>query len=184
MDLRIRETGGPSLARLAVRPDLKAGEPCGRPGCVLDQLSGGQGGPHNKASSLYHGTCKLCGECGIQTEYWGETSFTGYHRTLAHATAIRKRNTQNAFAKHLAIFHPDSQGNVNAFEIRVVATFMKPLPREKSEAVKLHSSQANFVMNSKSEHKQPKIHRVVMTRENPEVEERGGGGRRRRGGGH
>ena len=82
------------------------------------------------------------------------------------------------------MFHPDSQGNVNAFEIRVVATFMKPLPREKSEAVKLHSSQANFVMNSKSEHKQPKIHRVVMTRENPEVEERGDGGRRRRGGGH
>ena len=61
---------------------------------------------------------------------------------------------------------------------------MKPLPREKSEAVKFHSSKANFVMNSKSEHKQPKIHMVVMTKENPEVEERGGGGRRRRGGGH
>ena len=64
MDLRLRETGGPSLARLLVKPDLKAGEPCGRPGCVLDQLSGGQGGPHNKASALYHGVCKLCGECG------------------------------------------------------------------------------------------------------------------------
>ena len=81
---------------------------------------------------------------------WGETSFTGYHRSLAHAEAIRKRNTQNAFAKHLAIFHPESQGNVEAFTIKVVATFMKPLPREKFEAVKLHSTQANFVMNSKS----------------------------------
>ena len=139
---------------------------------------------NKKASSLYHGVCKLCGKCGVQTEYWGETSFTGYHRSLAHANAIRKRNTQNAFAKHLAIFHPDSQGNAKAFEIKVVATFMKPLPREKSEAVKSHSSEENFVMNSKSEHKQPKIHRVVMTRENPEVEERGDGGRRRRGGGH
>ena len=62
---------------------------------------------------------------------------------------------------------------------------MKPLPREMFEAMKLHNFKANFLINSKSEHKQPKIHRVVMTRENPEPEERGrGGGRGRREGGH
>ena len=34
------------------------------------------------------------------------------------------------------------------------------------EAVKLQTSKADFIMKSKSEYKQPKLHRVVMTREN------------------
>ena len=37
MNLRAVETGGTSLARQLVRADLKAGEPCGRPGWVLDR---------------------------------------------------------------------------------------------------------------------------------------------------
>ena len=45
MDLRAFETGGVSLARQLVKSDLKAGEPCGRPGCVLDTVSGGKEDP-------------------------------------------------------------------------------------------------------------------------------------------
>ena len=51
--MRAIETGGLSLAKQLVKPDLKRGEPCGRPGCVLDVTSGGAGGPHNIPSSLY-----------------------------------------------------------------------------------------------------------------------------------
>ena len=72
MDLRAFETGGVSLARQLVKSDLKAGEPCGRPGCVLDTVSGGEGGPHNLPSVLYKGTCNLCGEAELTSEYWGE----------------------------------------------------------------------------------------------------------------
>ena len=39
--LRSREKGGVSLARQLVRSDLRSGEPCGWPGCVLDRISGG-----------------------------------------------------------------------------------------------------------------------------------------------
>ena len=46
--------------------------------------------------------------------------------------------------------HPESQANVKGFIIRVVAPFMKRLPREKFEAVKLLFTKANFVMSSKS----------------------------------
>ena len=55
MKLRAIETGGLSLGKMLVHPDLKRGEPCGRPGCVLDR---GAGGPHNVPSSLYRGVCK------------------------------------------------------------------------------------------------------------------------------
>ena len=34
--LKAVETGGLSIGKQLVRPDLKGGEPCGRPGCVLD----------------------------------------------------------------------------------------------------------------------------------------------------
>ena len=36
VDLRAKETGALSIGKRLVRPDLKAGEHCGRPGCVLD----------------------------------------------------------------------------------------------------------------------------------------------------
>ena len=53
MNLRAVETGGASLGKMLVHPDLKRGEPCGRPGCVLDRTSGGAGGPHNVPSANY-----------------------------------------------------------------------------------------------------------------------------------
>jgi hypothetical protein len=181
MKLRVVETGGVSLARQLVQPDLRAGEPCGRPGCVLDQLSGGAGGPHNRSSALYCGTCNLCEEAGIKSEYWGETGRSGYHRTLQHREEVAKRVPSNAFAKHLSNEHPEDQGDINNFTIKVVSTFGKSLTREKSEAVKIQSSTADHLLNSKSEHKQPALHRVRMSRENEEpqpVRGRGEGGGR------
>ena len=53
LNLRAIETGGLSIGKQLVRPDLKAGKPCGRPGCVLDRCSGGAGGPHNVPSVVY-----------------------------------------------------------------------------------------------------------------------------------
>jgi hypothetical protein len=178
------ETGGVSLARQLVQPDLRAGEPCGRPGCVLDQLSGGAGGLHNRPSALYCGTCNLCEEDGIKSEYWGETGRSGYHRTLKHQEEVDKKVPSNAFAKHLANDHPEDQGDINNFTIKVVSTFAKPLTREKSEAVKIQSSTADHLLNSKSEHKQPALHRVRMSRENEEPQPVRGRGRGRQQGGH
>ena len=43
MDLRAVETGGLSIGKRLVRPDMKSGKPCGRPGCLLDLDSGGAG---------------------------------------------------------------------------------------------------------------------------------------------
>ena len=48
------------------------------------------------------------------------------------------------------------------------------MPRQTTEAVFIHNSKADILMNSKSEFKQPAIPRVTTTRE-PPVGERGGG---------
>ena len=90
------------------------------------------------------------------------------------------RKDSNAFAKHLALYHPDEQGNIENFNITVEAVFKKPLTRQKTEAVKIQSSRATHRLNSKAEHRQPAMLRVRMTREN---DDDGGGGGQQRGGG-
>ena len=90
------------------------------------------------------------------------------------------RKETNAFAKHLALFHPNEQGNINNFNIQVESLFKKPLTRQKTEAVKIQSSNATHKMNSKAEHRQPAMLRVRLTRENDDPDPAGGG---RRGGG-
>ena len=163
---------------MLVHPDLKRGEPCGRPGCVLDRTSGGAGGPHNVPSSLYRGECKLCEAQGESAEYWGESGFPGSHRCDQHEGEVVSRKDTNAFAKHLALFHPNEQGNIENFNITVEAVFKKPLTRQKTEAVKIQASKATHRMNSKAEHRQPAMLRVRMTRENDDDGGGGGGGGR------
>ena len=181
VDLRAVETGGLSIGKRLVRPDLKAGEPCGRPGCVLDRCSGGAGGPHNVPSNVYRGACKLCGEVEVTAEYWGESAFSGFYRTKLHEEDVEGRKESNAFSKHLEIFHPESQGGIENFDIQVQSVHKKSLTRQKTEAVKIQTSTATNLLNSKAEHRQPALLRVRMVRENEDNiprpgQRRGGGG--------
>ena len=162
LNLRAIETGGLSIGKQLVRPDLKAGEPCGRPGCVLDRCSGGAGGPHNVPSVVYRGTCKLCGLVEVTSEYWGESAFSGGYRAKQHEDDVEKRKESNAFSKHLEIFHPESPGDIEHFEIQVQSVHKKSLTRQKTEAVKIQSSTASNLLNSKAEHRQPALLRVRM----------------------
>ena len=114
-------------------------------------------------------------------EYIGETGSSAYHRCLKHEEEVKKRDPGNAFAKHLALFHPEAQGDIDNFTIKVVSNFKKPLPRQNTEAVIIADSKADHLLNSKAEQRQPAIHRVVRTREGQELPPaggRGGGGGR------
>ena len=69
--------------------------------------------------------------------------------------------------KHLNIFHPEKEGEKEAFNMRVLQTFTKPLERKVTEAVLINNSKANIKMNSRAEFHQPAIQRVITTREPP-----------------
>ena len=58
------------------------------------------------------------------------------------------RKDTNAFAKHLALFHPNEQGNIENYNITVEAVFKKPLTRQKTEAVKIQASKATHEFKS------------------------------------
>ena len=131
---------------------------------------------------MYRGGCKLCEAVGESGEYWGESGFSGCHQCGAHGTDVITKKETNAFAKHLALHHPDHQGDITNFDIQVVGLFQKPLTRQKTEAIKIQSSTATHKMNSKAEHRQPAMLRVRLTRENDDLQVPGAaGGQRRRG---
>jgi hypothetical protein len=189
--IKVIETAGVSLRQQLVRTDLGTGAPCPQGDCMLCLSNPGQGGglQHHRASALYTGTCLVCQEEkgeDYTAIYTGETGFSAYTRTLEHKEGIHKKKEDNGFAKHLAEYHPAREGDIKAFKFTVERTFSKPMERQVSEAVAIHTCQADLVLNSKSEWEQPVTERVVMTREPRESQpaRRGGGrGRGARGGG-
>ena len=178
LNIRAVEQGGVSLKRKLTGADLKGGEVCGQPDCALC-ASGLKGGCHRRAGVVYKGTCKICEEQNITASYFGESGFSGYYRSQIHKKEIIEKDLENAFAKHLQIFHPDQEGNPDVFKITVIQTFRKPLPRQNTEAVFIFNNNADIKMNSKTEFRQPAIPRITTTREPPPGEGAGGG----RGGG-
>ena len=110
-------------------------------------------------------TCKACEANNTQAVYHGESGFNGVHRLGEHETAIKNRDTKNALAKHLALHHTDKVGDPDVFDYKVLGTFRKCLEREVSEGIALTFSKADIIMNQKSEHHQPAVHRTLMTRE-------------------
>ena len=125
-------------------------EPCHQGDCTLCLSGDDKGGlRHHRSGAVYKGECKLCGE-GI-SDYWRESGDSAYCRCQQHKSAILNKDENNAFAKHLAIHHPEQEGNIDAFRFKLVETHSQPLSRLCSESVHIHTSEAQIPMNSKAE---------------------------------
>ena len=174
-----------------VRTDMGRSIPCTMADCPICLTNPGEGGgaKHQRSGALYSGTCLICrAEHGDDFEaiYWGESGDSGYVRIKEHCDCIERRDSNNAFSKHLEEHHPDRMGDMMAFQFKVARTFKSSLMRQIWEAVKIHGSKATIVLNSKAEWMQPAIDRIVVTREPQqqpqEQQQQGGGVRRRRAG--
>ena len=171
------EQGGVSLKRKLTGGDLTAGKPCKQPDCELCR-SGLQGCCHRRAGVVYKGTCNICEQNNMTATYYGESGFYGYYGTNIHKKEIMTKDLENAFAKHLQIYHPEHEGDPTVFNITVIKTFSKPMPRQCIESVYIHNNEADIKMNSKTQFRQPAIPRVITTREPPGGDGWEGGGRR------
>ena len=133
--------------------------------------SGEHGGSHTRSGAHYSGICVICEEQGKLARYDGETGRNGYYSyyrsTLGHKKDIEKNNDENAFAKHLAKFHPERIGDPTAFRLKLESTHKKKkcLERQITEGVHISTSEADHLLNSKSEYMQPAVRRVTTTRE-------------------
>ena len=138
-------------------------------GCIFPTCrackSGLDGASHTRSGAQYHITCNVCQADNIVAAYEGETGWNAMYRLNEHEDAIKTKNLNNGMAKHLAVHHPDKQGDPDNFQYSCVSTFKKCLEREVSEGIAISNSKADIIMNSKSEHHQPAIHRTTVTRE-------------------
>ena len=131
---------------------------------LVDSESGT--GCHHKAGAIYQATCVLCERLRLTAEYIGESGDSGYTRGLQHLEAIRNQQTKkSALAKHLREYHPENNGNCEAFKTKILGTFRKPLERQITEGVKIHNSRADILINDKEEWVQPAVVRMQATQE-------------------
>ena len=180
LKVKVQEGSGLSLKRSVVSSDLAFGQPCRQGDCPLCLTGYGKGGlHHHRSGAVYSSKCKFCG--GDIASYWGESGDSAYCRTHQHLDAIGNKDENNAFAKDLTIYHPEHEGNKNAFEFKLEEIHNKPLTRLCSESNYIHRNTAQIQMNSKAEWHQPVVARVVVTRELEELEQGGGEGQRGRG---
>ena len=138
---------------------------CPVPACPLCERGEG-GASHTRSGALYKGTCKLCDKT-----YYGETGDNGITRIQQHRKSILKKDSGNAFAKHLQIEHPDQQGNHEVFDMKVEKVFKKPLERQVMEGVMIAATDPDKLLNSKAEYLQPSVVRISASRELGEKEE-------------
>jgi hypothetical protein len=64
--------------------------------------------------------------------------------------AIRRKDKENAFSKHLAIYHQEREGAVLSFRFMVEEVHSQPLSRLCSESVRIHKDTCEIPMNSKA----------------------------------
>ena len=104
--------------------------------------------------------------CALNVAIRKVQTFWASDRARQHHEDVEGKKESNAFFKHLQIFHPAEEGGIENFDIQVQSVHKKSLTRQKTEAVKIQSSTADHLLNSKAEHRQPALLRVKMTREN------------------
>ena len=138
-------------------------------GCIFPDCypcqSGMKGGSHTRKGPVYEIKCVLCEDQDVEAIYTGETGYNAYHRGKEHKSDIENDNKKNAMAKHLSIHHPEKVSDPSAFQMKVKSNFSKPLDRQVYEGVLITNSEADFVLNSKSEFLQPSVTRITTTRE-------------------
>ena len=80
---------------------------------------------------------------------------------------MKRRDTANAFAKHIEMFHPDKAGDKSIFKIKTEATFKKCVERQCHEGVMIESSKdkVDVLLNSKSEWHGSAVTRVTTERD-------------------
>ena len=116
--VRVVETGGTKIKDLLVRPDLTG---CIWPDCLICDTGEG-GASHTRRGAVYQGTCLVCGRSQKLGRYDGETGESAYqriHGDSGHKSSIVTGNIKNAFAKHIAVHHPERKGDVTTFKFNV-----------------------------------------------------------------
>ena len=156
-------------------------------GIIWDGYTVNPGGCETNSCS-YRIICIGCERNQETAHYEGETGRNPFSRGLEHKRDLKNEKEESPLWKHCQLVH---DGRKQEFTMKVLGSFKSCLQRQTNEAVRIVSSEAKYIMNSRSEFHQAPITRVVVSSglELEQGEEtvgmrgrgRGNGGRRSRG---
>ena len=174
----VKLRAGRSLKSDAKSEPLRKPE-CGRADCLC--CATGHPGGCERNSVGYKITCAGCERDDRVAKYEGESGRNAYSRGLEHQRDLRLEVEESPLWKHCQLEHG---GEKQQFYMEALRAFESCLQRQVNEAVRISSSKADLLMNSKSEFHQAPIVRVTVAAglqlgqgEEQEVMARGRGGR-------
>ena len=184
MNIHVVERAGISLK--IKLPGLKEQEECRnqKEHCMIHK-HGGKGNCR-VSGVVYRGECIACKERGpisivtkegdvsrIRKEdrkpgttsiYIGESGRSAFIRGKEHLHALMapEKHTSNGFCKHVLENHKGDRQRVD-FKVDIVGSYKRPLQRQISEGIEIYRAKPDILMNSKYDHYQPAVGRMVVT---------------------
>ena len=157
IDISLHLRGGSKLCQTVKSEPVGRAE-CNRPLCESCLDPDTRSGGCQRHSTGYKYMCKECLKVGVTAVYYSESSKSLYCHLLQHRSDITKQKMDNAMAKHCRIQH---NGNIVQFSVESAGTHQTAMRRQINEAVRIAQSEADLILNSKSEFHQAPLTRVV-----------------------
>ena len=143
-----------------LRGDPKS-EPFRRIGCRRESClvcSSGKPGQCERNGSGYRIICTPCLDSGKKAIYEGETGRNCYSRGLEHQDNLSKELDDSPLWKHCSLEHG---GEKVQFTMKALRSYRSCLMRQVNEPVRILSSKADMLLNSKNEFHQAPLTRLV-----------------------
>lgn len=155
IDVSIRTRAGQPL-KLDPKSELFRRTGCRRADCLV--CNSGKPGQYERNSSGYRIMCEPCQENGKKAIYEGETGRNCYSRGLEHQDNLRRELEDSPLWKHCTLEH---DGEKVQFHMKALRSFKSCLTRQVNEPVRILSSKADMLLNSKNEFHQAPLTRLV-----------------------
>ena len=102
----------------------------------------------------------MCLKDGSKAIYKGESGRNAYTRGLEHQADLKNKDEESPLWKHCSLQHA---GEIVEFTMKALRGFNSSLERHVNEGVRVTSSTADIILNSKNEFHQAPIVRVVLS---------------------
>jgi hypothetical protein len=154
--IKVVERGGQRLSSVCGSNPTKT-PGCKRENCII--CNGENPGQCAELGPIYAVQCIQCDEAGSKSIYIGESGKSGFLRSLDHIKAIRTLDPKNALGKHCIVQHGGQHIDI---KMRILAVHKKCIMRQNGEAVWITNTECDLLMNSRIEHHQPPISRILI----------------------
>ena len=105
-------------------------------------------------------TCQTCLLDGKKTSYEGETGRNAFTRGVGHQQGLHSKSENSALWKHCVLEHNSQEAE---FIMEIIQCHSTCLSRQVHEAARILRTDAEIILNSKSEFHQTPLMRVVAT---------------------